>query len=299
MLSSESGGRRRSRLFRGGHQAVNTTNVVNKSICGLDKAVSFTKMERKSIFSMSAQAAFAPSVFGVASIPKPRLRKKPVVVTKTSQTVTKARPAVKKAQTQNLIRTSQLLRNLLANNPAVQNFTVEKIVSEIGSTSFGTSLMFFAIPEVLPIPVPGVSAIVVLPTGVISAQMAAGKKQITLPRFLLKRTVPRKALVTAIRAILPVLERAERATKPRWKWASSPAAQRALGVFIFLLAMAIAVPIPGFNMPQAIAIFTIGLGLVEKDGMLICAGVVIGLASLLLLGGVLFGISSFLGFGKA
>lgn len=248
---------------------------------------------------MSAQAAFAPSVFDVPSIPKPRLRKKPAPVAKTAGALTKARPAAKRAPAQKLIRTSQLLRNLLINNPDLQDFTVEKIVSEIGSTSFGTSLMFFAIPEMLPIPIPGASAIVVLPSAVVSAQMAAGKKQIRLPKFLLKRTVSRKSLVTAIRAILPILERAEKATKPRWKWASSPAAQRALGVFIFLLAIAIALPVPGFNMPQAIATFTIGLGLVEKDGMLICTGVLIGLASLLLLGGVVFGLSSFLGLGKS
>jgi hypothetical protein len=39
------------------------------------------------------------------------------------------------------------------------------------------------------------------------------------------------------------------------------AAQRLLGVFVFLLALAIAFPLLGFNMPQAIAIFIIGLGL--------------------------------------
>ena len=227
---------------------------------------------------MSARAALAPSVFGIPSIPKPRPHKKPAPVAKTAGAAIKARPANK---AQNPIRTSQLLRNLLLNNP------------------FGTSLMFFAIPEALPIPIPGIATLLVLPTGVISAQMAAGKKQVVLPRFLLKRSVPRKALVKAISAVLPILEKVEKTTRPRWKWTSTPMAQRLLGVFIFLLAAAIAIPIPGFNMPQAIAIFTIGLGLVEKDGMLICAGVIIGLASFLLLGGVIFGISSFLGFGKA
>src|ERR1700761_5973824 len=44
-------------------------------------------------------------------------------------------------------RTSQILRDILAKNPDVTEFTVEQIVDSIGESSFGTSLMFFAIPE--------------------------------------------------------------------------------------------------------------------------------------------------------
>jgi hypothetical protein len=131
--------------------------------------------------------------------------------------------------------------------------------------------MFFTIPEVIPIPVPGIAAIVVLPTLVVSGQMVAERKEIKLPRFLLKRSVPRKAVVTAVRAIVPVLARAEKVTKPRWRWATTPLARRLLGAFIFLLALAIAFPIPDFNMPQAIATFIIAFGLVENDALIVMA----------------------------
>ncbi len=244
--------------------------------------------------TMSVQA-LSPGAFAApAPATKVRTRKKTGTATKGI-----IRTGARKTQSEDVRRTSQILNEILLRNPDAKFFTIEKILGELGVTSFGTSLMFFAIPEVLPIPIPGISAIVVLPTGVLSAQMAAGKREIRLPRFILRRAVPRKALVTAIHAILPVLKKAEKITKPRWKWAASPVAQRALGVFIFLLALAIAFPIPGFNMPQAIAVFMIGLGLVEKDGVVICAGVVTGIASLLLLGGVIFGVGSLLGFGKA
>lgn len=241
---------------------------------------------------MSATISLGSAALDLPRPVKPRARKAPAA----KKTKSAVRPAAKSTATEETLRTSQILRNLLTNNPGVEHFSVAKILSEIGATSFGTSLMFFSIPEVLPIPIPGISAIMVLPTGAISIQLATGKKQVALPKFLLERTVPRKALAGALVAILPILERAEKVTKPRWKWATTPASQRFLGLFIFLLALAIAVPIPGFNMPQAIAIFTIGLGLVEKDGVIICLGVLIGLASLILLGGVLFGVSSLLGF---
>jgi hypothetical protein len=209
-----------------------------------------------------------------------------------------ARTAKKTAVSTRKKRTSQILRDLLADNPDLQEFTVEKIVNSIGESSFGTSLMFFAIPEVVPIPIPGIAAIVVIPTAVISAQMAMGQRQIRLPKFMLKKTVTRKSLAAAIHAILPFLEKVERVAKPRWKWATTPLAKRLLGVFIFILALAIAFPMPGFNMPQAISTFIIALGLVEDDGKLVAAGVLAGLASLALLGGVVFGLFSFLGFGR-
>jgi hypothetical protein len=194
-------------------------------------------------------------------------------------------------------RTSQILRDILAKNPDVTEFTVEQIVNSIGESSFGTSLMFFAIPEVVPIPVPGLAAVVVVPTAVISAQMAMGHQQIKLPKFMLKKKVPRRALAAAIRAILPFLEKAEKVAKPRWKWATTPLARRFLGLFIFILALSIAFPMPGFNMPQAISTFIIALGLTEDDGMLIAAGVLGGLASLALLGGAVFGLFSLFGLG--
>jgi hypothetical protein len=194
-------------------------------------------------------------------------------------------------------RTSQILRDILAKNPDVDSFTIKKIAHGLGESSFGTALMFFTIPEVIPIPIPGIAAIVVLPTLFISGQMVAGKTEIKLPEFILKRTVPRQALERAIRAIVPILERAEKVTKPRWGWATTPTARRFLGAFIFLLALAIAFPIPGFNMPQAIATFIIAFGLVENDGVLVVLGVIAGLLSLALLGGVVFGLFSFLGLG--
>jgi len=256
---------------------------------------------------MSASAALTRNILAEPGTKPKKIaaRNKPVKkisVRKNSSAATKAtrsatRTSAKKVLAPAKKRTSQILRDILANNPDVEDFTVEKIVNSIGESSFGTSLMFFAIPEVVPIPVPGLAAIVVIPTAIISGQMAVGHKQIRLPKFILKKTVPRRALAAAVRAILPLLEKAEKVSKPRWRWATTPLARRLLGVFIFILALSIAFPMPGFNMPQAISTFIIALGLVEDDGILVAAGVIAGLASLALLGGALFGLFSFLGFG--
>ena len=134
-----------------------------------------------------------------------------------------------------------------------------------------------------------------IPTGIISAQMAMGKKEITLPKWLLKRSVPRKPLAAAIRSILPILERLERAVKPRWKWMTSRAAKRFLGAFILFLSGLMALPVPGTNMPLAISVFVIALGLVERDGAMITAGILIGIAAMALLGGIFAGLVALFG----
>jgi hypothetical protein len=261
-------------------------------------------MGEHSAKTMSASAALTRNVLvdSGTKLKKTAARNKPVKKSGVRERPAKttrngARTSTKKVFSPEKKRTSQTLRDVLANNPDVMDFTVEKIVNSIGGSSFGTSLAFFAIPEVVPIPIPGLAAIVVIPTAVISAQMAAGHQQIKLPKFILKKTVPRKALAAAIHAILPFLEKAEKVSKPRWKWATTPLAKRLLGIFIFILALSIAFPMPGFNMPQAISTFIIALGLVENDGILVVAGVLAGFASLALLGGAVFGLFSFLGFG--
>jgi len=211
---------------------------------------------------------------------------------------TKAKPRAKRApraaKVQHVPRTSEILRGLLDNNKD-KSFTVQKILGTLGTSSFGTSLMAFSIPEVLPIPIPGVSAIVVIPTAIISSQMAMGKKENVLPKWLLKRSVPRKPLAGAIRAILPILERLEKAVRPRWKWMTSRAAKRFLGAFILFLSGLMALPIPGTNMPLAISVFIIALGLVERDGAMITAGILLGLASMALLGGIFAGLWALFG----
>ena len=119
--------------------------------------------------------------------------------------------------------------------------------------------------------------------------MIAGYREVRLPKWLLRRKVPRKALAAAIRAVLPALQRAERTTRARGRWVTHPLTQRLLGVFLIVLALMIALPVPGTNVPPALAIFITALGMAERDGWAIALGVLLGLASMVLIGGIALG----------
>jgi hypothetical protein len=181
-------------------------------------------------------------------------------------------------------RTSQILREILTKNPNARTFTIKQIVEAIGEGQPAISLMFFSIPGMLP--VPGTSDLSGIPAGLIAGQMIAGKTEVKLPQFILLRSVPRRSLAVAIHAVVPFIELAEKVTKPRHQWAADPVAQRVLGVVILILALVIAVPVLGFNLPHAASIFMISLGLVQQDGLAILLGVAAGLISLALFSGM-------------
>jgi hypothetical protein len=180
-----------------------------------------------------------------------------------------------------LPRTSQMLRSILTDNPGVKTFTIERILASIGTDHFEASLMLFSIPAILPIP--GPRGIATVPTGAIACQLAAGQKQIQLPRFVLKKCVSRRALAVAIHAVLPALEAAEKVLRPRWSWVSHSSSRRAIGLFIMLLAIAIAYPLFGFSALHATSIFVMALGMAEQDGLAVLIGVAIGMLSLAVL----------------
>lgn len=175
------------------------------------------------------------------------------------------------------LRASRILRDLLSQNPGVEHFSVQRIVASIEHGGPAASLMLFSIPAI--VPVPGTSDLVGPPTMAMSSSLISGRP-LRLPPAILERRVPRRALALAIHAVLPVLERAEKITRKRWAWLCTPAAHRVIGVLVFLLALPLTFPILGFGLPHATSLFTISLGMMEKDGVTIALGVTAGIASL-------------------
>jgi hypothetical protein len=176
------------------------------------------------------------------------------------------------------IRTSDVLRGILSNNPGVKHFTVRRILASVGSDRFDVSLLMFSIPGIVPVPSP--QGFVAMPTGSIAYQLARGDARIDLPPFILQKKVSRRALAVAIHAVLPLLEGAEKYLRPRWAWVSHETTRRAVGLFAFLLAIAVGCPLLGFTPFHAASIFVIAVGMAEHDGLAVLLGVAAGLACL-------------------
>src|SRR5690606_40005473 len=83
------------------------------------------------------------------------------------------------------------------------------------------------------------------------------------------------------------LERLEKFVRPRyWPFPSARTAERLIGLTALVLATLVTLPIPFGNWFPALACALLGLALSERDGLLLGAGVLVIVISVLMLGAV-------------
>ena len=164
------------------------------------------------------------------------------------------------------------------------------IVSVLRDRAFALLVVLLGLPNCLPMPPPIPFACGLL-LALVAAQIAAGRATPWLPRALLRHSIPQDAVQRAVTRALPVLQRLERWSKPRMAVFETALALRMLGFVLIALALGllVAAPIIG-QIPLGIAVCLVGLGLVERDGMLVVAGLVVGAGGLALSFGFVYAI---------
>ncbi|MCA3556477.1 exopolysaccharide biosynthesis protein [Aestuariivirga sp.] len=169
-----------------------------------------------------------------------------------------------------------------------QEITIGELADSLGERAFGALLFIFAVPNAIPMP-PGTSAILGLPLVILTWQVMVGRQTLWLPAVVRKRRIPRDLLRTFVDKVTPVMARLERVLKPRLGLVvTSNLAERMIGLVAFPLALILFLPIPFANMPPALAIACLALGLAERDGLAVLVGYVFSAASV----GILAAVSS-------
>ncbi len=161
------------------------------------------------------------------------------------------------------------------------SLTVADLLDRMYDRAHTALLVLFALPNILP-SIPGTSAITGIPLVYLSMQMVLGRKP-WLPKFIANRAFSRDSLAAMLQRSKPYLERAERYLRPRLPALTNPTAERVVGVLMVVLALAVLLPIPFGNMLPSLAIICFSLGLMQKDGVWIIAGI-----ATMILGGVIF-----------
>ena len=150
--------------------------------------------------------------------------------------------------------------------------------------ALGALMFIFAIITALPMP-PGVSAIVGAPLVFLSAQLMLGMNA-WLPRIITDRSLSRVDFHRVMKAASPWLARAEGIMKPRFEFLAKRPAVYFAGLVTFVMSLLVLLPIPGANMAPSIAICIIALGLLERDGVWIVLGALVGIISTVVVGGI-------------
>lgn len=186
-------------------------------------------------------------------------------------------------------RTSEVLQALVGRLDG-DRISLGDIDAALQDRAFGLLMLVFALPNTLPISIPGVSGVLGTPILLLAVQLLMGYRRPWLPVWMSRRSFPRASFVRVTDRTVPWLERLERLLRPRLCALTGRTAERFLiGGAAVVLAAALALPIPFGNTLPALALTFLSLGLLERDGAAVLVGLSIGLAALGVAGAVLTG----------
>jgi hypothetical protein len=151
------------------------------------------------------------------------------------------------------------------------------MVAILRDRAFALLVVLLALPNCLPMP-PPIPLVCGFLLAFVALQIVLGRSTPWLPRVLLRRSVPRAEIERAVNRAVPVLRRLERYSRPRMSVFESGLAFRVMGVLLLLLSIGIVFALPPLvgQIPLGVAVCLVGLGLVERDGLVVLGGVAVG-----------------------
>ena len=181
------------------------------------------------------------------------------------------------------VPTSETLRRLVADIDGA-DASVDWLLGRLRQRAFGYALVLFSLPSCLPMP-PGIPTACGAAIALISIQMIVGTDGLWLPRFLDRRRIRKSTLEWMMVRAKPWLERLERIARPRVSVLTGDIGNRLVGLVTLMLAVIVMLPIPIVgNIPPAIATVVIGMGLTERDGLIVLVGLVVSAVAMALCG---------------
>lgn len=169
------------------------------------------------------------------------------------------------------------------------SISVEEVLATLGQTSLAFAIVFLALPAMIPIPGPfGMVFGSIL--ALVALQLMAGNRNIWLPRFLRQRRLSSSAVDLMVRHSAPWVARIERLMRrDRMRPLTGRTAHMLIGLPVFVMAVAVALPIPFGNLLPVISLLIMGAGLLERDGLATLLGVLVALIGLATSFGLVYG----------
>ncbi len=167
--------------------------------------------------------------------------------------------------------------DLLATEAEGDHVTLAWVLDHLKERAFGLFLLFLALPCCIPF-LYGVPQIVALPMMFISLQILIGREAPWLPEKLGARSVSQDSLAGLSRRAGPWLRRIEALSRPRLTALTRAPADRIVGLALVLFSASILVPLPGTNTVPGFAVVIVSMGLLQRDGILVIIGGIIGTA---------------------
>jgi hypothetical protein len=177
----------------------------------------------------------------------------------------------------------------IAEDETLDRVSVGELLQRMHGRAIAALMLIFAFPNVLPSP-PGTSGVLGVPLVYLTSQMMLGRLP-WLPGFIAKRSMTRSDFSALVARVAPVLARAERLLRPRLPFLVSSGAERVIGGICLILSIIVLLPIPFGNTVPALAVCIFALGVLERDGVWIIAGLVVTVAAVAIVASVLWALA--------
>lgn len=172
---------------------------------------------------------------------------------------------------------SEVLLELKDTMPAEKVCTFD-LLEALHERGFGFLLFIFALPAALPLPGLGINVIIALPLVFLTAQQAAGRHSIWIPKAMKYKSISRERFEVMVDKALPFVKKIEFFVRPRLGCITQGVFSCLIGIFGLIMALSICIPIPLTNTVPAFGIALMAIGVVMRDGLAVLAGAIIGLA---------------------
>ncbi|MCZ7450855.1 exopolysaccharide biosynthesis protein [Agrobacterium rhizogenes] len=190
---------------------------------------------------------------------------------------------------------STRLRELAALGRAEGSIEIGKALSVMGQAGTALIILLLTLPALSPIPGP-FGMVFGTALALVALQIASGCETIWLPVSLKKRRLSSSTIDVTLRYTGPLIARAEKIMRrDRLAVLTGNPVQMLLGFPIFLLAVAIALPIPFGNFLPALALIVIAVALLERDGLITLIGLIFSVVALAATAALVYGVITTIG----
>lgn len=177
------------------------------------------------------------------------------------------------------INSTSALINDIYNKNIEDNIKIGTLLKSIDSGGFALLNLIFSIILMIPLP-PPIAIIAGLIIMFLSFQMIIGMKEVWLPKIITEKSIKRTTLTVIVEKSTIYLYKLERFTRRRFTFVSNPITERIIGAFIFFLAGITLTPIVFANTIPGLAIILISFGMINKDGLMVIIGFIVGIFSI-------------------
>jgi len=165
----------------------------------------------------------------------------------------------------------------MADEAGTDGFSLKQIMDRLDERAFGAMLFILALPCCIPF-LYLVPQIVALPMMALAAQMAMGREEPWLPSPLAARQINKEGLASTARGGRKWFGWVEAIARPRLTFLTGKGPERVIGAILCIFCASILLPFPMTNTVPGFAVALASFGLIQRDGLLVIGGLVLGTA---------------------